>query len=70
MSRALLQPSVWMSRSDETVTIRTPVSSPSEYYESVLTAEEAIQLGSDLIREGLLAVYRRDANARLRKRAN
>lgn len=39
--RILLAPKVWMPRDPEMVEYRTPVGSPNEYFETVLTPEEA-----------------------------
>lgn len=51
MNRCLLRPYTTMPRDPESVCIRTPTSSPNEYFETVLTPEEAEDYGLNLLIE-------------------
>lgn len=51
MIRCLHTPYVTQARDPETVCVRTPTASPREYFETVLTPEEAENLGLELLIE-------------------
>lgn len=60
-------PYVWQSEDPETITIRTPITVPDEYFETVLTPEEARRLAIDLLNDAERAAHMVAVNKRLRK---
>lgn len=66
--RALLKPFVWQPEDPTKVFVHIPVSGPHDYFEMVLTPEEARSFAIDLLNDSERALHMIAVNARLAKR--
>lgn len=65
--RVLFKPRVVMSERPEYVVMRTPLEIPNQFYETVLTPEEARRYALDLLNDAERAIRMKETNEWLAK---
>lgn len=68
MNRTLMKPFVWQPEDVETVACRVPISGPEEYFEMVLSPDEAEDFAFALWQDARRARYMREVNLRIARR--